>query len=431
MISAYRTSILPSRQRNKCAELVAGWAEMSELLHRMAVGWKLKLRQGGWGILWLITCFWVVMAVVSSLQTYYFFSTMKEGPPAIRAVMLACLFSLLWALVTPLVLLLARIFPIERATMAVNLPLHLLFSVLVGISVRLVFLLSQVSIPAIRPMRPLTLDRAMSDIITSFDYQAMVYWVMLAIYQGAIYYRKYQEGKLLSSQLETQLVQAQLSGLRMQLQPHFLFNTLHTINSMMYESTDRASEMIVRLSEFLRLSLENNGEQEVPLSRELDFIERYLEIERARFEDRLNVEYQIEPDTYDFLVPNLLLQPLVENAIKHGISRVPGGGKLVIGAKLRNQTLSIFVANSGPFLASDPLRASEQDPQSRRGIGIANTSARLRALYGEAHYFELRNWHEGGVEALVSIPARLAESTEPSPPPEREESLIHESSHRG
>jgi two-component system LytT family sensor kinase len=404
---------------------------MSELLHRMAVGWKLKLRQGGWGILWLITCFWVVMAVVSSLQTYYFFSTMKEGPPAIRAVMLACLFSLLWALFTPLVLLLARIFPIERATMAVNLPLHLLFSVLVGISVRLVFLLSQAAIPAIRPMRPLTFDRAMSDIITSFDYQAMVYWVMLAIYQGAIYYRKYQEGKLLSSQLETQLVQAQLSGLRMQLQPHFLFNTLHTINSMMYESTDRASEMIVRLSEFLRLSLENNGEQEVPLSRELDFIERYLEIERARFEERLNVEYQVEADAYDYLVPNLLLQPLVENAIKHGIARVPGGGKLVIGAKLRNQTLSIFVANSGPFLASDPLRASEQDSQSRRGIGIANTSARLRALYGEAHYFELRNWHEGGVEALVSIPARLADSGDPLPPPEREESLIHESSHRG
>ncbi len=394
------------------------------------VAWKLKLRKDGWSILWLITFFWLIMAVVSSFQTYYFFSTMKEGPPAIRAVYLAFLFSIFWALTTPLVLLLARIFPIERSTIARNLPLHLFFSVIVGISVRLAFLLAQNSIPAIRPLRPLTMQRVMSDIVTSFDYQAMVYWVMLAIHQCALYYRKYQEGKLRSSQLETQLVQAQLSGLRMQLQPHFLFNTLHTINSLMYENKDRASEMIVRLSEFLRLSLENNGEQEVPLSREVDFIERYLEIERARFEERLDVVYQVDQEAYDCLIPNLLLQPLVENAIKHGIARIPGGGKLLIGANLRNETLSVFVANSGPFLASDPLRAPDEGSQERRGIGLTNTSARLRALYGEAHSFELRNWPQGGVEAYISIPARYAEPDEAPPSDEREEGFIHESSHR-
>lgn len=394
------------------------------------VAWKLKLRKGGWSILLLITVLWLIMAVVSSFQTYYFFSTMKEGPPAIRAVYLAFLFSILWAMFTPLVLLLARIFPIERSTIAYNLPLHLLFSVIIGISVRLVFLMAQAGIPAIRPLRPITMQRVLSDIVTSFDYQAMVYWVTLAIHQGALYYRKYQEGKVLSAQLETQLVQAQLSGLRMQLQPHFLFNTLHTINSLMYESKDRASEMVVRLSEFLRISLENDGEQEVLLGRELDFIERYLEIERARFEERLDVSYQVEPEAFNYFVPNLLLQPLVENAIKHGIARIPGGGKLIIGAKLRNQTLSVFVANSGPFLASDPLKAPEVGSHERRGIGLANTSARLRALYGDAHSFELRNWHEGGVEACITIPARQADPDEPLPPSEREEGFIHESAHR-
>lgn len=403
---------------------------MNMTIRQMVVGWKLKLRQSGWSIMWLITFFWVMMAVVSSFQTYYFFSMMPSSPPAYRAVYLACLFSLLWAAATPLVFLLARIFTIDRSTVKINLPIHLLFSVLVGISVRVVFLLAQIVIPDIRPMSPITLENAMSDIITSFDYQAMVYWVILAIHHGALYYRKYQEGKLVSSQLETQLLQAQLSGLRMQLQPHFLFNTLHTINALMYESKDQASEMIVRLSEFLRLSLENTGEQEIPLDREIDFIERYLEIERARFEERLTVEYHIDPKAYDCLVPNLLLQPLVENSIKHGISRIPEGGKLRITAVLRNQNLLIFVANSGPFLSSDPLRAPEHVSQERKGIGISNTSARLRALFGDAHTFELRNWHEGGVEACISMPVRIAQPGTTQEPTGLEKRFTHEGTYR-
>ena len=403
---------------------------MNPGLRETVVAWNLKLRRGGWSIMWLVTFFWVMMAVVSSFQTYYFFSMMPSSPPAYRAVYLASLFSLLWALVTPLVFLLARIFPIDRNTVKIHLPIHLFFSLLIGISVRVVFLLAQMAIPEIRPMWPLTMDKAISDIVTSFDYQAMVYWVILAIHHGALYYRKYQEGKLISAQLETQLLQAQLSGLRMQLQPHFLFNTLHTINALMYESKDRASEMIVRLSEFLRLSLENTGEQEISLAREIDFIERYLEIERARFEERLTVEYQIDPLAYECLVPNLLLQPLVENSIKHGIARIPGGGKLRISANLRNQSLLIFVANSGPFLSSDPLKAPEDGLQQRRGIGLANTSARLRALYGDAHSFELRNWHEGGVEACLSIPVRIVDADPPEKPLDLEERFTHEGTYR-
>ncbi len=395
------------------------------------VAWKLRLRQSGLSMMWLITFFWVMMAAVSSFQTYYFFSMMPSGPPASRAVYLASLYSLLWALVTPLVFLLARIFPIERNSIWKNISLHLLFSIVLGLIVRVVFLLLQVSIPGLRPYKPMTMERATSDIVNTLDYQAMVYWVMLAIHQAALYYRKYQEGKLRSSQLETQLVQAQLSGLRMQLQPHFLFNTLHAINSLMYENKDRASEMIVRLSEFLRLSLDNTGEQEVALGREIDFIERYLEIERARFEERLNVEYQLDPAAFDYLVPNLLLQPLVENAIKHGIARIAGGGVLRISVNIRNESLLICVANSGPFLSSDPLRGPNENLIAKCGIGLTNSSARLKALYGEAHTFELRNWHEGGVEALISIPARLVPPDEfVNSMPDRGETFTHESTNR-
>jgi sensor histidine kinase YesM len=363
----------------------------------------------GWNIIWLVCCFWIVMGLVTSFQTYYFLSSVKQGPPATQAFYLASSFSIIWAIFTPLIFWLARRFPLERATIKKHLPLHLFFSVVVGLLVRLIFLLAQ--------FRPLSTQRVMSDLVTTFDYQAMVYWVMLAIHEGFLYYGKYQEGKLRAAQLETQLFQAQLAGLRMQLQPHFLFNTLNVINSLVFESKDRASEMIVRLSEFLRLSLETNVEQEVTLARELDFIERYLEIERVRFDERLEVTYQIDPATYDLLVPNLLLQPLVENAIKHGISRLARGGKLVIGAIGGNETLSVFVANSGPGLSSDPLKAE------RKGIGLSNTVSRLTALYGLAHRFELKNWHEGGVEAWVTFPVRPASV-------QQEDGCVHEGTHR-
>lgn len=142
------------------------------------------------------------------------------------------------------------------------------------------------------------------------------------------------------------------------------------------------------------------------------------------------MEYQIDPLAYDCLVLNLPLQPLVENLIKHGIARIPIGGKLRITANLRNQSLLLFVANSGPLLSSDPLKAPEDGLQLRRGIGLANTSARLRALYGDAHSFELRNWHESGVEACITIPVRPVHADLPEKPLDLEERFTHEGSYR-
>ncbi len=366
------------------------------------------MRAANWSIMWLIVLLWVLMTIVSAFQTYYFYSLMPNSPPPERAIYLACAYSLLWALVTPLILWLARQFPIDRLTLFRNLPLHILFSILIGLSHRLLWLWVQMSMPALRPKRELDSQRLMSDLVTSFDYQAMVYWVIVAIHQGALYYRKYQEGRLRASQLEAQLAQAELSGLKMQIHPHFLFNTLHNINSMMYLSVDRASEMVCGLSDFLRFSLENAGQQQVTLERELDFIDRYLEIERNRFDDRLEVEYQVDEGALLLLVPNLLLQPLVENAIKHGISRESAGGKIIISARERNQTLSVSVANTGPSLSSDPLTGAS----CSLGIGLSNTRARLKALYGDFAHFELRNWPRGGVEAYMELPAKRQEVLE-------------------
>src|SRR5262249_5377631 len=139
------------------------------------------------------------------------------------------------------------------------------------------------------------------------------------------YYARYQEGRVRASRLETRLAQAQLNALKMQLHPHFLFNTLHSISSLVNEDPEAAEAMIARFSELLRLSLENTGAEEVPLSQEVEFIERYLEIEQIRFEDRLHIHFDIDPQTLDARVPNLILQPLVENAIRHGIAENSGG----------------------------------------------------------------------------------------------------------
>jgi LytS/YehU family sensor histidine kinase len=158
----------------------------------------------------------------------------------------------------------------------------------------------------------------------------------------------------------------------------------------------------VRLGEFLRLALENAGTQEVTLERELEFIRRYLEIEKIRFEDRLQLEYRIAPDTQDACVPNLLLQPLVENAVQHGISRLAAGGRLCIESSVRDGRLSLLVWNDGP--AIDVLgRRSD-----REGVGLANISARLRVLYGDDHTFFIRN-RPGGVEAVLEFPLRATE----------------------
>ncbi len=369
--------------------------------------------------MWLVTLFWGVMAIVSVFQAYSFYAGIPESPPVSLLIYLAIVFSVLWALATPLIFVLATRFPLERQTLTAHLPLHLLFSLLVGVGHRVIWL--HFSVPALQPS--FRMQWVWTDLVTSFEDQAMVYWVILAVHQGVLYYGKYQEGKQRAAQLETQLMQAQLAGLKMQLQPHFLFNTLHTIHSLLDVRSDHASEMIVRLSEFLRHSLENTGEQEVSLERELDFIELYLEIERTRFEERLRVEYEIEADTLQYLVPNFLLQPLVENAVRHGISQLPRGGTLRISVFQGNGNLSIFVANSGSFLSSDPLRGTR-----RTGIGVANTKARLRALYGDNQSFLLRNWSEGGVEVAIQIPARTAsENFEQL----EGETLTHESAYRG
>jgi LytS/YehU family sensor histidine kinase len=188
----------------------------------------------------------------------------------------------------------------------------------------------------------------------------------------------------------------------MQLHPHFLFNTLNGIASLNYEDPKAANRMIARLSELLRMTLDDGGAQEVPLRKELDFIRAYLELEEIRLGERLTVTFEIAPETLDAFVPNLLLQPLVENAIRHGIAPYAAPGRISICARREADTLRVLVKDSGPGIAA------AAGPASKPGLGLSNTRDRLSQLYGASQSFEINNAEGGGLEVNISIPCRIA-----------------------
>jgi sensor histidine kinase YesM len=238
-------------------------------------------------------------------------------------------------------------------------------------------------------------------LLINFHLALFFYWAILGVNYAIDYYQKYRERELRASQLETRLAQARLQVLKMQLHPHFLFNTLNAISELVFKDPESAEHMITNLSDLLRLSLDNVGVQEVPLKQELDFLNKYVEIEQTRFHDRLQLSTDIAPETLDAWVPNMILQPLVENAIRHGIGMRSAGGHIEIGAERENGMLRLFVRDNGGGLHNG------EQKQLKEGVGLANTRARLAHLYGEEHRFDLDNVPGGGLMVDMSIPFRV------------------------
>jgi len=204
---------------------------------------------------------------------------------------------------------------------------------------------------------------------------------------------------LRASQLQAQLAKARLQALKSQLQPHFLFNTMHSISALMLTDVWAADRMMTRLSDLLRLSLEAERTQVTTLSRELESVNCYLEIEKIRFEERLNIVSDIAPETLDAHVPHLLLQPLVDNAIKHGISKLPGAGEIRIAVKRVDGELQLEIRDNGPGFGE--TRSSQHE-----GLGLRVTRERLESLYGQNQSLELLTPPEGGALVQVRIPFR-------------------------
>jgi hypothetical protein len=344
---------------------------------------------------------WTLIAVITTSQTYIEMTVYEPDRPfpILQMFVINVLQWNFWTAVTPLIGWLGRRFPIEKGKFAKAVPVHVLASIIVAAIhiAYIVFLTFQLA-----PVENLPRDRSFFRMFLNLSYtfhiELMIYWAMLGMTYAVDYYSKFRERELRASQLETQLAQANLQALEMQLQPHFLFNTLNGIATLVRDKRDKdAVEMLVGVSELLRQVLDNMGRQEVTLKEEIDFIERYLEIQQMRFGDRLVVSLDIAPETLDARVPNLVLQPIVENAIRHGLSHKIEVGHLRIRSERSGDDLLLAVQNDGEKLdEAFELNASG-------GLGLTNTRERLEQLFGTDQKFSLRNT-EDGVVATIRIP---------------------------
>jgi two-component sensor histidine kinase len=355
--------------------------------------------------------FRVIAAVATALgffsgfAAFYFVSTFTDKPTPFGLLLLLNLgYWYSWAALTPAILWLTRRFPFDRASWKSAIPVHIA-GVVAAVSAHVLLAVS--SRMAIYWVAGESLDtwrhEAQTMLFLNFDWEMMTYWTIVGVGTAMRYMHEARVRELSAAQLETRLVEARLHTLQRQMQPHFLFNTLNTISALMHRDVEAADAMIARLSDLLRMSLQRVGVQEVPLKEELDFLSKYLEIEQTRFRDRLTVVFDVQSDTLDALVPNLLLQPLVENAIKHGIGPRPTPGQIAVRARRNGALLELDVQDNGVGLSAARLT------DFNRGVGLSNTRSRLDHLYGSLHRFEFRQPAEGGLLVCIAIPmAELA-----------------------
>lgn len=345
---------------------------------------------------------WKTWAVAFGLWTMIGAISFSRAHELIRIDHLICYF--VWAVVTPPILALTRRFPLTGAHRYRHLILHTSFSLLVAPA--LVSVLTAILQLLIAPSGLRWITGIVEQFRQTFNagliLEVLIYWGIVGAGQALDYYRRQQERELRAAQLEAQaaqleasLRQAHLDALRMQLHPHFLFNTLNTISVLMQEDVEAANRLLLLLSELLRAAIKNE-QQEVPLRQELDFLNRYLEIERTRFRDRLRAHIDVDPATLDALAPSLILQPLVENAIKHGVTKRAKAGLIEISARREGDFIELRVRDDGPGLAQTAGEAI--------GVGIANTRARLQKLYQTAFRFELQNVETGGLMVTIAFP---------------------------
>ena len=301
-----------------------------------------------------------------------------------------------WAVLSIPVVWLARRYPPEGAqpwrTAAIHLAAALVCSLVY------VLLRSFVGVAHSRMLdEPVTFAEVFRPLLVkTYPFNLLVYGVIITISHALDYYRKYHERTVHALELERHLTEARLQSLLRQLKPHFLFNTLNGIASLMHSDVHAADKMLVRLSELLRLTMHHPGQPLTKLREEIAFIEKYLEIERIRFRDRLAVEIRAAPDTLDLEVPSLIIQPLVENAIRHGTEPQTRPGRIEVEARREGETLVLLVRDNGTGLPPGGFK--------REGIGLANTRERLHELYGDRHRFELANHPAGGLEVRLTIP---------------------------
>ena len=352
-----------------------------------------------WWLRWLFGfCVWTLLGVSFALGTYLG-ALQGGGQISWKRTIIGYLTDFyLWGLLSPLIFKLARRFEL-RDRFPRNVLLHLASSVILSfvvLSAAAVVYWFVGSPNLTRSPTLLALWRNNAFSAYYFHQGLTIYWTTLVVAHALHYYRGLREEEVRAERLAAQLAQAQLQALKMQIHPHFLFNILNSIAALLHKDLEAADTMIARLGDFLRLTLKRSDAGTIEFSQELEFLKCYLELEHTRFEDRLAIEMEIEPQTLTVMVPNLILQPIVENAIRHGVSRQTTTGRITISAFKRADRLVMQVADNGPGLRANP---------NGNGIGLNNTRARLEQYYGKNYSFEIANNAGRGAIVTLNIPA--------------------------
>ncbi|HWS19017.1 MAG TPA: histidine kinase [Candidatus Elarobacter sp.] len=344
----------------------------------------------------LILAAWTLIVLTFSVQAYVFAVARGRPDNFWHEFLSASSDWYIWAALTPLVLLLCRRFRITPQNWRSTVPIHLAAGVVISflqlaIQVRLNFI--------VNPGYKMTYWRVIYFFATFKGHiNLLTYWVIVALNHGIYYYEQSRARELAWSRMETDLANAQLQVLNMQLHPHFLFNTLHSISTLISEDPQTARQMVLKLSDLLRASLNKIEQPAVPLQQELELLECYISIEQTRFKDRLTIEKEIAPDALACEVPTMILQPLVENAVRHGIGKHRQADRISIIAQRSNGRLLLEVRNRIGSVENGGSAPA-------RGIGLTNTRARLEQLYGNHHSFDIADREGGGVAVKLSLPA--------------------------
>jgi LytS/YehU family sensor histidine kinase len=344
---------------------------------------------------------WAVFGLLVANQSYTLTALAGRQMPLFIAFRSAFLESFLWALTTVAIFWLTRRYPLERGRMPRRIAVHLVAAVAIAMArTGIMLVLAWWYLRWLRVFPTFSLQ-----FWSTSSQNVLFYALLLGIAHLVLYYRRYREREQAVEQLARGLTEARLQALKMQLQPHFLFNTLNAISALIPDEAKPARRMVARLGDLLRTTLEHEETQEVTLREELAFLQPYLEIEQARLGDRLTVVMNIAPETLDARVPHLLLQPLVENAVRHGIaSRIePGTVQISTTRGADDRFLQLEIRDDGRGLEPN------SDVRIRRGVGLTNIRSRLEQLYGPEHRFTLENHAERGVLVRISIPFRRSE----------------------
>jgi len=355
----------------------------------------------------LIFAFWTVIALLSAAN-----ALLDPRGRSLQAVLpsapiaLAFIESYLWAILTPPIFWLGSRFQFDREHWVQRAALFIVVGIACAILVDVTIAVLRYDLFYVRPARLAELGPLGRMQRLWFINELLVYVAVLAAGLARDYFLRYrarrEEAMRLqaqAAQLQAQLADARLAALRNQLNPHFLFNTLHAISALVERDPRGVRRMIARLSELLRSTLEGANEQEVPLEEEIAFVRRYLEIMQIRFQGKLDVHIRVQPEVLEALVPNLILQPLVENAIKHGVSKIDETGRIDIEAHREGDSVVLCVRDNGPVPAGKNLQTME-------GFGLRNTRDRLAQLYGDAQSLVLQPAGETGVAAIARLPYR-------------------------